>query len=89
MSAGDPSRPGPGKIASDFGDTRSAGKPGVYGGYNPAFRIRPWSQSAGETGRRIQFWPASGRAMQKFVRAVEEKPVAVPALPPTGDLELF
>ena len=43
----------------------------------------------GETGRRIQFWPASGRAMQKFVRAVEEKPVAVPALPPTGDLELF
>ena len=43
----------------------------------------------GETGRRIQFWPATGRAMQKFVRAVEEKPVAVPALPPTGDLELF
>ena len=43
----------------------------------------------GETGRRIQFWPASGRAMQKFVRAVEEKPVAVPVLPPTGDLELF
>jgi chemotaxis protein CheD len=43
----------------------------------------------GETGRRIQFWPASGRVMQKFVRAVEEKPVAVPALPPTGDLELF
>ena len=43
----------------------------------------------GETGRRIQFWPASGRAMQKFVRAVEEKPVAGPALPPTGDLELF
>jgi chemotaxis protein CheD len=43
----------------------------------------------GETGRRIQFWPASGRVMQKLVRAVEEKPLANPILPTAGDLELF
>lgn len=43
----------------------------------------------GETGRRIQFWPASGRVMQKLVRAVEEKPLADPVLPSAGDLELF
>ncbi|MCA3555389.1 chemotaxis protein CheD [Aestuariivirga sp.] len=43
----------------------------------------------GETGRRIQFWPASGRVMQKLVRAVDEKPLADPVLPATGDLELF
>lgn len=43
----------------------------------------------GETGRRIQFWPASGRVMQKLVRAVEEKPIAEPIAPSTGDLELF
>lgn len=43
----------------------------------------------GETGRRIQFWPASGRVMQKLVRTVEEKPIADPALATTGDLELF
>jgi chemotaxis protein CheD len=43
----------------------------------------------GETGRRIQFWPASGRVMQKLVRAVEEKPLATPVLPIAGDLELF
>ena len=43
----------------------------------------------GETGRRIQFWPASGRVMQKLVRAVEEKPLANPVLPTAGELELF
>ena len=43
----------------------------------------------GETGRRIQFWPASGRVMQKLVRAVEEKPLADPVLPTAGELELF
>ena len=43
----------------------------------------------GETGRRIQFWPASGRVMQKLVRSVEEKPLATPILPIAGDLELF
>lgn len=43
----------------------------------------------GETGRRIQFWPASGRVMQKLVRTVEEKPLIQPVLPTAGDLELF
>ncbi len=43
----------------------------------------------GETGRRLQFWPASGRVMQKLVRAVEEKPLADPVLPTAGELELF
>ena len=43
----------------------------------------------GETGRRLQFWPASGRVLQKLVRAVEERPIADPALPTAGDLELF
>jgi chemotaxis protein CheD len=43
----------------------------------------------GETGRRIQFWPASGRVMQKLVRAVDERPLADPVLPTAGDLELF
>ena len=43
----------------------------------------------GETGRRIQFWPASGRALQKLVRAVEERPLPDPVLPSAGELELF
>lgn len=43
----------------------------------------------GETGRRIQFWPASGRALQKLVRAVEERPLPDPVLPGAGELELF
>ena len=43
----------------------------------------------GETGRRLQFWPASGRVLQKLVRAVEERPLADPVLPTAGELELF
>ena len=43
----------------------------------------------GETGRRIQFWPASGRALQKLVRAVEQRPLPDAALPGAGELELF
>ena len=43
----------------------------------------------GETGRRLQFWPASGRVLQKLVRAVEERPLADPVLSTAGDLELF
>ena len=45
----------------------------------------------GETGRRIQFWPATGRARQMLVRAVEEplrlQDVALPRY--AGELELF
>jgi chemotaxis protein CheD len=43
----------------------------------------------GETGRRIQFWPASGRALQKLVRTVEERPLPDPVLAAAGELELF
>ena len=43
----------------------------------------------GETGRRIQFWPASGRVRQKLVRATEETRHANPVLPTAGELELF
>lgn len=43
----------------------------------------------GETGRRIQFWPASGRVRQKLVRATEEPRHANPVLPTAGELELF
>jgi chemotaxis protein CheD len=45
----------------------------------------------GETGRRIQFWPVTGRVRQKLVRAAEEPqrlpPIALP--PSSGELELF
>lgn len=43
----------------------------------------------GETGRRIQFWPGSGRVRQKLVRAVVEPRPAEPVLPTAGELELF
>lgn len=45
----------------------------------------------GETGRRIQFWPATGRARQKLVRASDEPLRIQPNLPEEtgGDLELF
>lgn len=44
----------------------------------------------GETGRRIEFWPATGRARQKLVRTAEEPRSLMPAaLPPSGELELF
>jgi chemotaxis protein CheD len=43
----------------------------------------------GETCRRIQFWPASGRVRQKLVRATEEPRHADPVLPTAGELELF
>ena len=43
----------------------------------------------GETGRRIQFWPASGRVRQKLVQASDDIRHADPVLPTAGDLELF
>lgn len=48
----------------------------------------------GDRARRVQFWPASGRARQLLV-APHEAPVEAPPPPPapaaakTGDLELF
>jgi len=46
----------------------------------------------GDVGRRIQFWPASGRVRLKIVRDVElmSTPTPTPKKPPTlGGLELF
>lgn len=43
----------------------------------------------GEAGRRLQFWPATGRVRQKFVRSTQELRHADPVLPTAGDLELF
>ena len=45
----------------------------------------------GEAGRRIQFWPTTGRVRQKLVRTAEEPqrlaPIAMPSS--SGELELF
>ncbi len=45
----------------------------------------------GETGRRIQFWPTTGRVRQKMVLAAEEKPrfAAIGQADSGGELELF
>jgi len=43
----------------------------------------------GETGRRIEFWPVTGRVRQKLARSMEEpRPVAT-TLAAGGELELF
>ncbi|WP_138473358.1 chemotaxis protein CheD [Poseidonocella sp. HB161398] len=45
--------------------------------------------TGGTSGRRIQFWPHSGKARQKFMEtAIKEVPVAVPK-PKADDIELF
>lgn len=47
----------------------------------------------GHLGRRVQFWPVSGRARRIFLPATEpalrERPAATPALAGGGALELF
>lgn len=47
----------------------------------------------GDAGRRLQFWPASGRARQAFMNRGEDMPPAVIKPPPVaadhGDVELF
>ncbi len=45
----------------------------------------------GEFGRRVQFWPVTGRARQMTVLGdeVSPPPAIVPNLPRGGDLELF
>ena len=45
----------------------------------------------GERGRKVQFWPASGRARRSFMTAAEPVPMLAPQRPaPTaGTLELF
>ena len=45
----------------------------------------------GERGRRLQFWPASGRARQAYVAAggIDEKPLKPLLTRDVGDVELF
>jgi chemotaxis protein CheD len=44
----------------------------------------------GHAGRRVQFWPTTGRARQAFMTSFEEAPPPQPLLAPTGgDVELF
>jgi chemotaxis protein CheD len=47
----------------------------------------------GERGRRVQFWPVSGRARQMATKSpaafLPPSAVAVPDLPGAGELELF
>lgn len=43
--------------------------------------------TGGDTGRRVQFWPHSGKARQKFMESVQET-IVVPK-PKTSDIELF
>ena len=51
------------------------------------------SESLGGTkARRVQFWPASGRARQRFVNRAEAEPAVrtpPPPLPAGGEIELF
>lgn len=46
----------------------------------------------GSRGRRVQYWPVSGRARRSFISDRETAPIAVPAFTvpaSTGSLELF
>ncbi len=45
--------------------------------------------TGGSAGRRLEYWPASGRARQKMMsRILDEKPLQI-KLPASGELELF
>lgn len=49
------------------------------------------SESLGGTqGRKVQFWPATGRARQMLIENVQDVPIArVAPPPPASDVELF
>ncbi len=47
------------------------------------------ASTGGAVGRRIQFWPASGRARQQFMKSHVETERPTVKLPATGELELF
>lgn len=83
-----------------FGGARTMAGLGDYGASNAKFAQDFLKREGipivggslgGETGRRIQFWPATGRVRQKLVRANEEPPrfgnIGLPAN--GGELELF
>lgn len=42
----------------------------------------------GTTGRRIRFWPSTGRAQQLLLHALDTDPV-IPLAPRSGSIELF
>ena len=88
--------------AKIFGGARTVRGLGDIGGANGAFArdfllregITLLGVSlGGETGRRIQFWPATGRARQLFTAKGEDVPFSNPRLTPSmphgGELELF
>ena len=81
-----------------FGGARTMAGLGDYGASNAKFAQDFLKREGipivggslgGETGRRIQFWPVTGRVRQKLVRATEEPRHADPVLPAAGELELF
>jgi chemotaxis protein CheD len=82
-----------------FGGARTMSALGDYGAANAKFAqeflrregiVITGGSLGGETGRRIQFWPVSGRVRQKLVRAVDEPTRTNPATPlQGGELELF
>lgn len=46
--------------------------------------------TGGQHGRRIQFWPASGRALQSYIsQVVETAPLKPPPRVSSGDVDLF
>lgn len=83
-----------------FGGARITSLLGDYGATNARFAQEflrregipiTGGSLGGETGRRIQFWPATGRVQQKLVRAVDEpqRPRAIAMPQASGELELF
>lgn len=83
-----------------FGGARTMRGLGDFGAANASFAQEflrresiaiVGSSLGGEAGRRIQFWPATGRVRQKIVQATED-PLPIPATAPPvfgGELELF
>ena len=83
-----------------FGGARMMNVSGEFGAANARFAQEflrregiaiTGGSLGGEAGRRIQFWPATGRVRQMLVRAVEEpqRPQALDLPRQAGELELF
>ena len=73
------------------GDTDDASDTGpCAGGCLKRERIKIASEClGGPQGRRIQFWPVSGRARRSFMSVTERTMPPPPPLPTCGDMELF
>jgi chemotaxis protein CheD len=83
-----------------FGGARTMNVSGAFGAANARFAQEflrregiaiTGGSLGGEAGRRIQYWPATGRVRQKLVRSVDEPArLHSPAiLKHSGELELF